>query len=417
VPPGDWVVEVDCHAVLDAGPAGVTYQLEVTAASVPPEVMPDHVTASGGAGALTGAQFAAAPVEGAPPLEMQPEFRPRAAVVAGQPGHQSAGDRRPRWLRGDLHVHSRHSDARWSVEDIARYAEGACLDYIAVADHNTTTAYPHLVDSFWRLGVGVLVIPAIELTTFYGHANALGISDWIDWRVQAPNGRVAAGCLQRDASEHTPRVTMAEVAAGVRRRGGVFVVNHPHSAGYPACTGCRWEFGDESAGYASVLEVWNGAWSKAQNPPALRLWDRWLNAGYRVPAVAGTDSHVAPPAPHETGYTYVWAPPSVEGILDAVRRGASFVSCGPQVAWPVEALTSSIDGDRPLTVHVDGLAEPADLRLVRNGRAVDMLCTDHNGEHALQPTGGEFSSGWCRVELRRRVSGSLLACTNPRYAT
>ncbi|MGH6970846.1 MAG: CehA/McbA family metallohydrolase, partial [Caulobacteraceae bacterium] len=90
----------------------------------------------------------------------------------------------PRWYRGDLHMHTCHSDgsvARASGEGRApgpvyRTVEAAAargVDFIAITDHNAVShhhALRELQPYFDRL----LLIPGVEITTFCGHAGVLG---------------------------------------------------------------------------------------------------------------------------------------------------------------------------------------------------------------------------------------------------
>ena len=60
------------------------------------------------------------------------------------------------------------------------------LDFIAISDHNTTSHYNdmrELQPYFDRL----LLIPAREITTFQGHANVYGPTDFIDFRLTSPH--------------------------------------------------------------------------------------------------------------------------------------------------------------------------------------------------------------------------------------
>jgi predicted metal-dependent phosphoesterase TrpH len=408
IPSGRWIVELDCHAVLQSQTGGLDYALAVEA--LPPG---PAATALPPAGRET---FLAARAEGTAPLHAVPEVEPRpnpAGPVAGS----GDGFAAPRWLKGDLHIHSHHSDGRWSVEDVARYADAAGLDFVAFTDHNTTTAFADAVETFRRLGLPTIVIPGMELTTFYGHANALGITGWVDWRVRGPEGVPRTVGDGPGAAETT---SMAAAAAEVHRRGGTFVVNHPHSPGYPACTGCRWEMGDATLEYADLIEVWNGTWhTRDQNARALRTWTRWLNAGHRIPAVAGSDSHTRPKQAEALGYTYVWAPPTVEGILAAVRAGHSYVSRGPSLApatprpYPSTALAPGVT---EISFAVDRVAEPAELRLVHNGTFVSEREIRESTVASFPLSSGNGRSGWYRAELYRRGTADLLALTNPLYA-
>lgn len=401
--PGRWTLEVDCHAVLPSEIGGVEYALEVDALPGPP---PDVMTGT----------FAAARAEGTEPASVVPEFDPRPAP-AGSEADRSASDAAPRWLKGDLHLHSNHSDGRWTVEDIARYVERNRLDFVAFTEHNTTTAYADAVEAFRRLGIGAVVVPGMELTTFYGHANALGTAEWIDWRVRGPEGLPrtigdrAEGCWAADTS------TMTQAAAAVHALGATFVVNHPYSPGYPACTGCRWEMGDTTLEYADAIEVWNGPWhSRGQNARALRTWNRWLSSGRRLPATAGTDSHTAPGQPAELGYTHVWASPTAAGILDAVRAGRSYLSRGPSLVWTSPTPAATVDGAaHELTLEIGDLHEPAELRLMAGGETLSMR--ELRGPAAVSFPLGEADSRytWYRADLYRRGSDAVLALTNPVY--
>ena len=154
-------------------------------------------------------------------------------------------------------------------------------------------------------GPGLLCIPGMELTTYYGHANALGIPDWIDWRVARPEGALELPG-EAEAGEPDPGLvtgTMAAAAAEVHRLGGTFVINHPRATGYPYCTGCRWEFGDQSADYADLLEVWNGPWVRAYPGAASRTWKPWPCG-----TPGSTPGGASPPSPGATATSRPGAP-------------------------------------------------------------------------------------------------------------
>ena len=98
----------------------------------------------------------------------------------------------PAWFRGDLHMHTAHSDGQcpsqsgnmvpcpvfFTVEAAARRG----LDFIAITDHNASSQYDamrELQPYFDK----VLLIPGREITTFQGHINFLGSTDFIDFRL------------------------------------------------------------------------------------------------------------------------------------------------------------------------------------------------------------------------------------------
>ncbi|HEY0952666.1 CehA/McbA family metallohydrolase, partial [Nocardioides sp.] len=140
----------------------------------------------------------------------------------------------PGWYRGDLHVHTVHSDGAQTQRAVVEDARAAGLDFIGTAEHNTSTA-----QRTWGRYVtdDLLVIPGEEVTTRAGHWLATGVpaGTWIDWRYRPEDDRLA-GFTQR-----------------VRDLGGLSVAAHPNIP----VPSIRWDF---DPGFAEVdaVEVWNG---------------------------------------------------------------------------------------------------------------------------------------------------------------
>jgi len=224
------------------------------------------------------------------------------------------------WYRGDLHSHSHHSEAQGTLHDLLAAARAQGLDFLAVTEHNTVS---HLVEmAGWPRPPSPLVIPAMELTTYHGHANALGIRRWHDFRRRT-------------------REQMAALRAEVQAEGALFVVNHPKVTGPP------WEWGDEAQ--ADALEVWQQPWH-VFNYQSLATWDRLLKQGHHLTAVGGSDKHQAPfdgsLGFHEVGRpcTWVYAQElSVPALLAGLRAGRAFISAGP--AGPRLELTAAAAGN------------------------------------------------------------------------
>lgn len=370
IAPGVWRLELDTPEILNDGQVTGACEFEIQ----------------------VGAQVGPGP--GRPPAP-GPHERPEAPA--------RVVDRAPGWYRGDLHSHTVHSDGTGTVAEMRRAAAAIGLSFCALTDHNTISQWRHRSP-----GDGALQIRGIECTTYFGHANILGTSDWVDWRAES--------------AEVGAKPILAQVAA----QDALAVVNHPCDRGYPVCTGCRWEFPLSDLARFDAIEVWNGGWSDAGagNPEALALWTEQLMAGSELTAVAGTDSHR--PEDYERPdlpYTWVYADElSESGILGALRRGRAYVSCGPTLAFVAESPNGAqarSPGDRlpsgGFELHVDAahLALPADLWLVSDGVARRL--------GALLPPGGALDGAataerWWRLELRGRdEAGTLLALTNPVY--
>ena len=272
-PPGEWMVEVDIHCVI-ARPDGAPnrYDLAIETLAV-------------GRG----------PRRRSPPWPAPPIARGRGR----------------RWYRGELHLHSTHSDGDWTPAEIAEAARPRDLDFMVLSDHNTTSSYEEfrsLVDP------RTLVIPGTELTTYNGHCLAIGVEEWIDWRT---------GLAGRSIND---------VARAVRAAGGIFVVAHPDAMPDDVCTGCRWTHDDFDPALADAVEIWGGLWDgpEEENEGCVALWQRWLGLGHRLAATAATDAHRPKDWKGAVPLTYVLADDLTRpAILDAVRAGRTYVSSGP----------------------------------------------------------------------------------------
>lgn len=147
-----------------------------------------------------------------------------------------------RWYRGDLHMHTGHSDGVSTligpslVSQTLERAREAGLDFIAVTDHNTTTAFNEL-RALQPAYHDLLLLPGREITTFQGHANVIGGTRPIDFRVSG-------------------RRTMNDVLADAR---GAFVsINHPSLPSGEGCMGCGWTAPNTDYARVQAVEIVNG---------------------------------------------------------------------------------------------------------------------------------------------------------------
>lgn len=298
------------------------------------------------------------------------------------------------WYKGDLHGHTLHSDGSWDVPDFVQYARDYNLDFVTLTDHNTVSALAQ-VDSL--SADDVLTMGGMELTTYYGHALALGKRQWQEWR--------------------THKQSMRELAQAVIDSGALYVIAHPRSLGDPDCTGCRWEFEDMMPGIATVVEVWNDRWDE-HNQDSLELYYQWLNEGHKLMMTAGTDIHGKLPAGANVGFNIVLADDLTEAdILNAVRQGRSYLSSGPDIktitfsdgkqAMMGDTLTT--DAPVKLMVVWDGVEDGDSVHLLAEGQIIQQ--EDATQSNRITITFDEPAK-WYVAEIRAD-NGDLRAITNP----
>jgi predicted metal-dependent phosphoesterase TrpH len=235
-----------------------------------------------------------------------PEFTPTPAPTR-------ASGRGRTWYRGDLHLHTVHSDGQWEPADLVAAARGAGLDFIVSTEHNTVTAAGiwgrHCVDD-------LLVIDGEEVTTRNGHLVAAGLraGSLIDWRYRAAD----------DVLPHQ--------VARIHDDGGLAIAAHP----FCPYVGCAWKFGFDDV---DAVEVWNGPWTP-DDEVSLRQWDASLAVGAGsswLPAVASSDSHHAGQTVG-LGQTVVLADDlERDAILSGVRAGRSYLAMSSQVEVAMSA--------------------------------------------------------------------------------
>lgn len=357
IPAGQWIVYIKSHRIQP--PTPVQYQLDV--------------------------DWSFEPV-GEPAQEGQP----------GQPAPRGAG-----WYRGDLHAHSFHSDGSWDVPELVEFMRGRGLDFVTLSDHNTIAGLSHhhsLADD------GLVTLGGIELSTFYGHALALGVDRWYDWHVGADD-----------------ILTMPQLAETVTNGGAFFVIAHPMAVGDPECCGCHWEHEDMMPGNAPAVEVWNGYWAN-YNEQGLQLYYRWLNQGHRLVATSGTDIHSRPPQDSRgrAAANVVYAPEFSEaGILDGLRRGHSYISASPELLLNAQTASGeqgmmgdTLAEDSAVTVAARwrGAQDGHTVRLIADGKVRETVDAQGEGEKVWTIPAGEAK--WCTLELRD-PQGGLWAVTNP----
>jgi hypothetical protein len=315
--------------------------------------------------------------------------------------------RSARWLKGDLHTHSVHSDGKYTLEENAAIMVELGCDFIAMTDHNTLSqnaAYPR--------NTGIVMIPGMEFTTNFGHSNFLGILDPLD------DFRVAR---QDDVNQKMSQA---------RGCGATIVLNHPH------CDYCPWLW-DFDADY-DCIEIWNGPWTE-RNERTLNWWHEQLLAGKRLVAVGGSDVHRPDPyVKHAMPCTWVYAEArTAAAILEAIGKGRVFITYSPDGPFLELTCGSSMMGDTVLhsensmtvKLHAAGLRAGDRVKLISNlGMEKEFTLAENNADGLQTSSAGESETdleadaagrAFYRAEVWRHfteVDRTLMAAvTNPIY--
>jgi hypothetical protein len=274
----------------------------------------------------------------------------------------------PAWFRGDLHMHTAHSDGQcpsqtgkmvpcplfFTVDAAARRG----LDFIAITDHNASSQYGamrELQPYFDKL----LLIPGREITTFQGHINFLGSTDFIDFRL--------------DGKTVPDMNTLLESAARV---GAITSINHPLAPSGEICLGCGWTPKTPvDMHLLTGVEAVNGG-SERSGLSDVPFWNRQLNRGCRLTGIGGSDNHRPMQPLDQIGSigsptTVVYAADlSTPAILDGIRAGHVFIDvagthdrllevtalAGSQSVSAGDTLNAAAGNQVEFSAHVTGVA-------------------------------------------------------------
>ncbi|MFZ5720451.1 MAG: CehA/McbA family metallohydrolase [Pseudomonadota bacterium] len=330
----------------------------------------------------------------------------------------------PGWYRGDLHLHTGHSDGSCASRTGKRVpcplhktleaAAARGLDFAAVTEHNATSHHQHLAE-LQPYFDDLLLIPGREITTFQGHANVFGTTAPLDFQLGGPR---APG--------------LDHIQDQVEASGGVFSINHPGLPTGPLCMGCGWSAKTDYRRVAAV-EVVSGA--RAEGPlSGMAFWEARLNAGFRITGVGGSDNH--DPAPGSI-QPPVGAPTTVvraenlsqAAILAGIKAGHVFIDLEGVPGRRLD-VTARADGrsagmgdtlvlpqgvDAEVEIAVDGAAGGRiEFRSDPGLLTLPPIPVSRDAARVNVAVAGDGRAHWLRVDVRG-ADGKLRLIGNPIY--
>jgi PHP domain-containing protein len=195
--------------------------------------------------------------------------------------------------KGAIHIHSNYSDGTGNIEDIAKAASEAGLDYIIMTDHNTLKPKE---DGYERWINGVMVLIGYEVNDMNNknHYLTLGVDEVIGTYQILSNGEL--GC----------KLGAGEYVKMINEKGGIGFTAHPDEERNESYPWTEWDI-DEFTG----IEIWNhmSEWAEGitnQNKlnrfihplrtisaPQKKTLERWdeIAKRRRVTGIGGVDAH------------------------------------------------------------------------------------------------------------------------------
>jgi hypothetical protein len=294
------------------------------------------------------------------------EYEPLRAMVTIAPGQRELTLRLKRWTdmnargwySGDTHVHF------VGAQGAQREAQGEDLNVVNLLQSQWGHLFTNVEDFIGKPAASddgrTLVYCSQENRQhMLGHLSLLGLKTPVmPWCTDGPGEAELAGTLE---------ATLSDWADQCHAQGGTVILPHlPNPNGEPAVL--------IATGRADAVEM-----LKHAEYQHLEYY-RYLNAGYRLPLVGGTDKMNAE-VPVGLYRTYAYLPEgqpfTYEYWCRAVRAGRTFLSGGPLLEFTVEGARVGDTLRLPAgggTVEVEATAESIfpihSLQIVQDGRVV-----------------------------------------------
>lgn len=355
---------------------------------------------------------------------VRPGDRPAVSTFSPQPLKSG-----PLWYRGDFHLHTGESDGFCASREghsipcpvfkTIEAAEAAHLDFITITDHNSVGHY-HSMREMQPYFDDVLLIPSREMTTYQGHANIFGATEFVDYRLGRPTAP-----------------DMVAIFKDATAKGAVISINHPTAPTDASCRGCGWSAPPAAMAYVGAMEAMNAGNLFAQLGGLdagrdIKRWEEELAKGHRMTALGGSDNHDVRLGRLGVGFpaTVVYAANlSEHAVLDGVRAGHVWVDTSGEPGHTIDVRARSGDqagmiGDDfklaagqtlDLKIHLAGVKGQI-LRAVIDGKdsaVLSQAVIEDEDVDIVRRWPSDGGRHWIRFEVRD--DKLMTAFTNPIY--
>ncbi len=262
-------------------------------------------------------------------------------------------------LKGCLHCHTTRSDGNGTPEETSRYYYDHGYDFLAITDHriyNYKTFVPE---------IPLTILPGMEFdNTFYRNKGEFRTfhTVCVGPTKEAGNGffdeeHLSGGGFAKNQEEYQAYLD------DFHKKNNLTIYCHPQWSSTPA------RYFENLTGLCA-MEIWNSISAIVHDVDKdAAYWDELLGQGKRIFGVATDDCHATE---HRcVGWVRVRAENQVNAIIDALREGKFYSSCGPEIYdFYVEDGRAVVKCSPAVTVRFHGCAIPTQLVRAKAGEAL-----------------------------------------------
>lgn len=267
------------------------------------------------------------------PVKFSPEKGSHKQIIRL---HRWIDMRQQGYMNGDIHIHTPFSEVarlQMKAEDLH------VLNILVGEDTVKNKLFTGQIDPASSPGHTIYVAQEVRDWQM-GHLTLLGLSSMV------PGYPIVGGTLESYSNSHW---LMAHAMQETHRQGGLVVWSHFSNlpgAESPIAIALRQIDAIELMTYDDPTQLpshW-GPWKNSGMPPAefpvmrgMDLYYQYLNAGFRLPVVAGTDKMDDDiPMGSNRYYANTKSDTSYQAWLAAIKSGQGFITNGPMLTFQVE---------------------------------------------------------------------------------
>lgn len=269
---------------------------------------------------------------------------------------QAAFTGNEKMLKGALHCHTTRSDGALSPDDALRRYKESGYDFVALTDHRKYNFENFAPET------GLTLIPGMEYDSGNLLEHGSGFRCFHTVCI-GPSKEDGNGFEHDEYWESAVCKNQEEFQTWldeIHKRNNLTVYCHPEWSGTPT----RW-FEKQKGHFA--MEVWNSVCALGHDMDKdAAYWDELLGQGIRIFGVAADDAHGAQYYCH--GWVMVRAENTVNAILEALKNGAFYSSCGPKIYdFYVEDDKAYVQCSPVSAIRLDCDKHPAKLQRATDG--------------------------------------------------
>ncbi len=220
-------------------------------------------------------------------------------------------------LKGGLHCHTTRSDGAGSPDEVIRYHHQHGYEFLAITDHRIYNYKNYAPD------VPITIIPGMEMDASFDVGQGFRCFHVVCIGPERDNGNGYEQDQRLESGKADNQEEFQPYLDDIHEKGNLTIYCHPEWSSTPA----RY-FENLKGNFA--MEIWNtGCAMENEMDRDAAYWDELLGQGKVIYGVATDDGH--PMRQHCKGWVMVRAENTISSILEALKNGAFYSSCGPEI--------------------------------------------------------------------------------------